>query len=102
MSYLARYSGRTHDLYAMQLRRWFSGCEANDLDPLIGIQRAHVELHIRQLGESGLQDSSVVTMMHGIRGFFRFAHLDGTIRLRSRGLLPTNFRFVTNLKFEGE
>jgi integrase/recombinase XerD len=66
----ARYSARTHDLYAFQLRRWFSWCESNGLDPLIGIQRAHVELYIRQLGESGLMDSSVVTMMHGVRGFF--------------------------------
>ena len=24
-------------------------------------------------------DSSVVTMMHGVRGFFRFAHIDGRI-----------------------
>ena len=24
-------------------------------------------------------DSSVVTMMHGVRGFFRYAHIDGTI-----------------------
>ncbi len=24
-------------------------------------------------------DSSVVTMMHGVRGFFRFAHIDGLI-----------------------
>ena len=79
VSYLARYSGRTHDLYAQQLRRWFSWCEANGLDPLVGIQRAHVELYIRQLGESGLRDSSVVTMMHAVRGFFRFAHIDGTI-----------------------
>ncbi len=79
VSYLARYSGRTHDLYAYQLRRWFAWCEGNDLDPLVGIQRAHVELYIRQLGGSGLQDSSVVTMMHGVRGFFRFAHIDGTI-----------------------
>ena len=51
----------------------------NGLDPLIGIQRAHVELYIRQLGECGLMDSSVVTMMHGVRGFFRYAHIDGTI-----------------------
>ncbi len=79
VSYLARYSGRTHDLYALQLRRWFAWCEANDLDPLVGIQRTHVELYIPELGESGLQDSSVVTMMHGVRGFFRFAHIDGTI-----------------------
>ena len=45
VSYLARYSGHTHALYAYQLRRWFSWCETNDLDPLIGIQRAHIELY---------------------------------------------------------
>ena len=44
-----------------------------------GIQRAHVELYIRQLGDSGLMDSSVVTTMHAVRGFFRFAHIDGLI-----------------------
>jgi integrase/recombinase XerD len=79
VSYLARYSGHTHALYAYQLRRWFAWCEANELDPLAGIQRAHVELYIRQLGEAGLMDSSVNTMMHGVRGFFRFAHIDGLI-----------------------
>jgi integrase/recombinase XerD len=79
VSYLARYSGHTHQLYAFQLRRWFAWCESNRLDPLQGIQRAHVELYIRQLGDSGLMDSSVVTMMHGVRGFFRFAHIDGLI-----------------------
>lgn len=47
VSYLARYSGHTHSLYAYQLRRWFEWCESNRLDPLVGIQRAHVELYIR-------------------------------------------------------
>lgn len=79
VSYLARYTGPTHTLYVAQLRRWFGWCEANELDPLEGIQRAHVELYIRQLGEAGLMDSSVSTMMHGVRGFFRFAHIDGII-----------------------
>jgi site-specific recombinase XerD len=79
VSYLARYSGHTHRLYAFQLRRWFGWCENNGLDPLQGIQRAHIELYIRQLGDSGLMDSSVVTMMHAVRGFFRFAHIDGLI-----------------------
>jgi hypothetical protein len=68
VSYLARYAGATHDLYAYQLRRWFGWCEANGLDPLLGIQRAHVELFIRHLGKSGLMASSVNTMMHGVRG----------------------------------
>ncbi len=78
VSYLPRCSGHTHDLYAYQLRR-FDWCEDNALDPLVGIQRAHVELYIRGLGESGLMDSSITTMMHGVRGFFRFAHIDGLI-----------------------
>lgn len=80
VSYLARYAGPTHDLYAYQLRRWFGWGEANGLAPLLGIQRAHVELFIRHLGELGLMASSVNTMMHGVRGFFRFAHIDGLIQ----------------------
>ena len=89
VSYLARYSGHTHQLYAFQLRRWFAWCESNTLDPLQGIQRAHVELYIRQLGDSGLMDSSVVTMMHAVRGFFRFAHIDGLIAVRPSRLRET-------------
>src|SRR5665647_304665 len=79
VSYLARYSGHTHNLYAYQLRQWFAWCQTSGLDPLVGIQRAHVELYIRQLGDRGLLDSSVVTMMHAVRGYFRFAHIDGLI-----------------------
>ena len=79
VSYLACYSGHTHRLYAFQLRRWFTWCEYHRLDPLKGIQRAHIELYIRQLGDSGLMDSSVVTMMHAVRGFFRFVHIDGLV-----------------------
>jgi integrase/recombinase XerD len=79
VSYLARYSGRTHSLYAYQLGQWFAWCETNALDPLVGIQRAPVELYIRGLGDRGLMDSWVVTMMHAVRGYFRFAHIDGLI-----------------------
>jgi hypothetical protein len=68
VSFLARCAGHTHTLYAFQLREWFGWCEINGLDPLIGIQRAHLELYIRQLGDRGLMDSSVVTMMHAVRG----------------------------------
>jgi integrase/recombinase XerD len=44
VSFLARYAGHTHDLYAYQLGRWFEWCEVNGLDQLVGIQRAHVDL----------------------------------------------------------
>ena len=79
VSFLARSSGRTHALYGYQLREWFTRCEHHGLDPLIGVQRAHVELYIRSLGERGPMDSSIVTMMHAVRGYFRFAHIDGLI-----------------------
>src|SRR5680860_166262 len=79
VSFLARYSGPTHALYTYQLRRWFDWCQVRDLDPLAGIQRAHVELYIRHLGGCGLMASSVNTSMHAVRGFFRFAHIDGLI-----------------------
>jgi len=79
VSYLARYCGSTHRLYTYQLKRWFDWCEANSLDPLVGIQRGHVELYIRHLGACGLLPSSVNTTMHGVRGYFRYAHIDGLI-----------------------
>lgn len=78
-----RYWGRTHALYSYHLKRWLGWCESSGLDPLIGVLRAHVELDIRHLGESELMHSSVVTMMHGARGFFRFAHIDGLISAES-------------------
>jgi integrase/recombinase XerD len=38
-------------LYAHQLGQWFAWCETNAVDPLVGIQRAQVELDIRQLAD---------------------------------------------------
>ena len=92
VSYLDRYTGHTHELYAAALHRWFGWCETNHLNPLTGIQRAHIELYIRHLHESGLRDSSVNTMMHGVRGFVRFAHIDGLITTDSAvyARLPKN------------
>lgn len=29
VSYLARYTGHTHELYAAALRRWFGWCETS-------------------------------------------------------------------------
>jgi integrase/recombinase XerD len=63
VSYLAALRRRTHALYAVQLREWFNWCVASGLDLLIEIQRAHLELYIRHIGDHGLMDLSVVTMM---------------------------------------
>jgi integrase/recombinase XerD len=66
------------------VRQWFGWCEAHGLDPLVGIQRDHVEL-LRSLGERRLRDSSAFTMMHAVRAFFRFAHVDGLISANPAG-----------------
>jgi hypothetical protein len=86
VSFLARYSGRTHHLYQFQLREWFAWCERNGLDPLVGVQRAHVELYIRSLGERGLMDSSVVSMLCSVRGTNA---LDAGVTRRSSPATPT-------------
>ena len=78
VSYLAGYSGRTHSLYAHQLLEWFSWCESNGMDPWPESSEL-TSSSIRQLGDHGVMDSSVITMMHAVRGYFRFAHIDGLI-----------------------
>ena len=47
VSFLARYSGRTHHLYTFRLRERFAWCERNGLDPLVGVQRARRAVHPR-------------------------------------------------------
>jgi len=39
----------------------------------------HHELYIRHLHDAGLRDSSINTRLHGVRGLFRSAHIDGLI-----------------------
>lgn len=79
VSFLARYTGRTYEAYSSQLRAWFTWCTMGDLDPLVGIERAHVELFIRSMSDRGLMASTINTNMHAVKGFFRFAHIDGQI-----------------------
>ena len=42
VSYLARYSGRTHTLYAFQVRRWFAWCDVHALDPSHSLRQASI------------------------------------------------------------
>jgi integrase/recombinase XerD len=52
VSFLARYTGRTHTLYAYQLREWFTWCHTHGLDPLVAVQRAHPPAHQPPLPEA--------------------------------------------------
>lgn len=78
VSYLARYSGPTRDLYRYHLGRWLAWCDDNQLDPLVDVSRGHVELYIRHLSES-LEDSTVCTAMNPVRGYYKFACIDGIL-----------------------
>ena len=50
---LARYSGHTHALYAYQLRRWFTWCEVNELDPYPGSSESPARTTARRRRASG-------------------------------------------------
>lgn len=76
ISFLARYTGGTHDLYRRYLDQWLVWCADNNLDPLEDVSRGHVELYIRHLSDA-MAASSVCTAMNPVRGFYRFAMIDG-------------------------
>lgn len=78
VSFLARYDGPTLELYQRYLGRWLDWCQTNGLHPFDDITRGHVELYIRELGER-LAASSVGAAMAPVRGYYRWACLDGLI-----------------------
>ncbi|MGV8910685.1 MAG: tyrosine-type recombinase/integrase [Propionicimonas sp.] len=76
--YLARYQGHTHRAYARHLLCWFAWCEGQGLDPLTDPIRTHVELYIRHLmTERGNSAATLRLVMAAIKGYFRFAVIDG-------------------------
>jgi integrase/recombinase XerD len=79
LGYLARYTGATHDGYARHLGTWIEWCVQHRVDPIADVTRVHVELYIRELLEHGLRPSTVGSMLSPVRGFYRFAHIDGLI-----------------------
>lgn len=80
VSYLARYRGSTHKLYSRHLGDWFTWCGDQGLDPLEGITRGHIEFYVRyRLETRGNKESSTRTALAPVKGFFRFAHIDGLI-----------------------
>jgi integrase/recombinase XerD len=91
VSDLARYFGHTHGLcpsteaVVRLVREQRAG-------PLAEIQRAHFEFYVRQLGERGLMDSSVVTRVRWVVDP-GYRQSDGAARLDpllTEGRPPTN------------
>ncbi|WP_290105759.1 tyrosine-type recombinase/integrase [Microbacterium oryzae] len=78
-AYLARYDGATRQLYAADLRVYFTWCAAAGVDPMAA-RRPHLELFIQHLLEDrGNKPSSVIRRMKPVRGFYQLAVADELI-----------------------
>ncbi|NUO57292.1 MAG: tyrosine-type recombinase/integrase [Hamadaea sp.] len=77
IGYLADYEGNTRALYESHFNRWLTWCREHGIDPL-RIDRAHISLYVRELHEvRGLKASTVNTMFRPVKGFYRYAFLEG-------------------------
>lgn len=79
VSYLAKYRNPlTFRLYRAYLEAWIRWCQVLGLDPLTDIVRGHVELYIREISETH-KASTVNTMLQPVRGYYKYAMIDGLI-----------------------
>jgi len=69
--FLAGYSGKTLEAYGLDLRQWSQWCFDHDLD-LFEVRRAHIELFVRWLEETGRAKSTVARRLSTIAGFYRY------------------------------
>lgn len=77
--FLADYEGKTRDAYEYHLRNFMTWCEIHQIQPLTA-DRTHVALYVRHLSEErGLRGSTVNTCMTPVKGFYRWAMLEGFI-----------------------
>ena len=69
--FLAGYSGMTFEAYTLDLRQWSQWCLDHDLD-FFEVRRAHIELFVRWLEETGRAKSTVARRLSTITGFYRY------------------------------
>ena len=80
LAFLARYSGGTREVYAMRLKVFFAWCEDNNLDPVYGVTRPHLEVYARHLEEvRGNCRGSVHGALCVLRMFYRLLAIDQVI-----------------------
>jgi site-specific recombinase XerD len=75
--FLARYSGRTRDAYALDLRTFFCWTAARGV-AVFDMTRPHVELYVRWMEEErGYAPATTARRLSTVAGFYRFAVIDG-------------------------
>ncbi|BDB62337.1 tyrosine-type recombinase/integrase [Rhodococcus sp. RDE2] len=78
--FLARYTGQSFTAYETDMRLWFQWCRGYGLDPIFGIERAHIELWARYLEiERGNAPATVHRRLVCLRVFFWLMQEDGVI-----------------------
>ena len=77
--FLARYSGRTRDAYAADLRTYLAWCGSRQLD-VFAATRPHIELYVRWLAEDRhLALATVARRLSTVIGFYRCLVIDGRL-----------------------
>jgi site-specific recombinase XerD len=75
--FLARYSGRTRDAYALDLRSYFYWCAHRGV-AVFAMTRPHVELYVRWMEEErGYAPATTARRLSTVAGYYRFAVIDG-------------------------
>jgi site-specific recombinase XerD len=75
--FLARYSGRTRDAYALDLRSFFYWCTSRGV-AVFEMTRPHLELYVRWMEEErGYAPATTARRLSTVVGFYRFAVIDG-------------------------
>lgn len=77
-AFLARYSGRTLDAYRHDLRSFFQWAADVGVS-ILGASRPHIELYRVSMEERGLAASTIDRRLSTVCGFYRFAHIEGSI-----------------------
>jgi integrase/recombinase XerD len=71
VGFLAGYSGRTREAYALDLRMFGQWCTERHLD-LFAVTRAHIELYARWLEEQGRARATIARRLSTIVSFSRY------------------------------
>lgn len=76
--FLAGYSGRTREAYALDLRQFVRWCQDRSLG-LFEVTRTHIEVYARQLEDDGRAPATIGRRLSTLAGFYRYATEEGVI-----------------------